>query len=372
MRNALKIALVGLVASGSLFAVWGATPKGLKISKTTETPNRGGIDAESVVHVPAFTLPFSNLASPEAKAWFAYQASHPLPTSAAAADLQSLRKAVDEAVNLPMVAKQSARYAVTREPRTIGGVYTEVFTPNDGVSPKNKKRVLINLHGGGFIVGARTLGAVESIPIASVGRITVISVDYRLAPEHRFPAASEDVAAVYKELLKDHDPADIGIYGCSAGGILAGEAVAWFYKVGLPNPGAIGVFCASLGQLTNGDSPWISPMIGGMLPPPSREPGWGIIGRYYGDTAVDDPLAVPEASPALLARFPPTLFITGSRAGELSSAVHSHIQLLKAGVDAEIAIWDGLDHAFLTNPDLPESREAYDIIVKFFDKHLRP
>lgn len=99
--------------------------------------------------------------------------------------------------------------------------------------------------------------------------------------------------------------------------------------------------------------------------------GLGVIACYYGETAVDDPLAVPEASPALLAKFPPTLFITASRAGELSSAIHSHIQLLKAGVDAEIAIWDGLDHAFLNNPDVPESCEAYDVVVKFFDKHLQ-
>jgi monoterpene epsilon-lactone hydrolase len=346
-------------------------PKEPTMSMTTEMPNSGRVDADSFVHIPAFTLPFSNLASPEAKAWFAYQARHPLPTSAAAADIQSLRKAVDEALSLPMLAKQQACYTVTREPRTIAGVYTEVFTPKDGVDPKNKKRVLLNLHGGGFMIGARTLGAVESIPIASVGRITVISVDYRMAPEHKFPAASEDVAAVYQELLKDHAPGEIGIYGCSAGGLLAGEAVAWFHKVGLPSPGAIGVFCASLGQFTNGDSPWISPMIGGLLPAPSG-PGWGAIACYYGDTAADDPLAVPEASPALLATFPPTLFITGSRAGELSGAIHSHIQLLKAGAVAEIAIWDGLDHGFLNNPDLPESREAYDIIVKFFDKHLMP
>jgi acetyl esterase/lipase len=81
-------------------------------------------------------------------------------------------------------------------------------------------------------------------------------------------------------------------------------------------------------------------------------------------------LAVPAASPALLAKFPPTLFITATRAMEMSSAVHSHTQLLKAGVDAEIVIWDGLDHGFFGNPDLPESREAYDVIVKFFDKRL--
>jgi acetyl esterase/lipase len=91
---------------------------------------------------------------------------------------------------------------------------------------------------------------------------------------------------------------------------------------------------------------------------------------YFGDASPDNPLAVPDASPELLTQFPPTLFISGTRAAELSTAVHSHIQLLKAGVDAQIAIWEAMDHGFFGNPDLPESREAYDLVVKFFDKHL--
>jgi acetyl esterase/lipase len=241
-----------------------------------------------------------------------------------------------------------------------------MFVPKDGVSPENERRILINLHGGGFIMGARTVGAIESVPIASLGKITVISIDYRMAPEHKFPAATEDVVAVYKALLKDYKPSDIGIYGCSAGGMLAGEAIAWFQKEGLPNPAAIGVFCATLGDFDDGDSAWISHEIGGMLAAPSPH----IRLPYFAGVAPDDPLAYPVTSPALLAHFPPTLFITGTRAKELSSAVHSHIQLLKAGVDAEIAIWDGMDHAFINDPDLPESREAYDVIVTFFKKHL--
>jgi len=82
----------------------------------------------------------------------------------------------------------------------------------------------------------------ESIPIASLGKIKVITVDYREGPEAQFPAASEDVAAVYRALLKTYSPSSIGIYGCSAGGILTAESVAWFQSHGLPTPGAIGLF----------------------------------------------------------------------------------------------------------------------------------
>jgi acetyl esterase/lipase len=74
--------------------------------------------------------------------------------------------------------------------------------------------------------------------------------------------------------------------------------------------------------------------------------------------------------PALLSRFPPTLFITGSRAPELSSAINTHRLLTKAGVRADLHVWDGMGHGFFNNVDLPESREAFDVIARFFQVHL--
>jgi len=62
---------------------------------------------------------------------------------------------------------------------------------------------------------------------------------YRQAPEFAFPAATEDIAAVYRELLKTYRPEDIGIFGCSAGGSLTAQSMAWFLKENLPLPGAI-------------------------------------------------------------------------------------------------------------------------------------
>jgi acetyl esterase/lipase len=80
--------------------------------------------------------------------------------------------------------------------------------------------------------------------MAGIGHVKVISIDYRQAPEHKFPAASEDVAKVYQELLKTFKAENIGIYGCSAGGFLTAQSVAWFQAHNLPAPGAIGIFCA--------------------------------------------------------------------------------------------------------------------------------
>jgi epsilon-lactone hydrolase len=140
-----------------------------------------------------------------------------------------------------------------------------VVEPQGGISAANRKRVLINLHGGGFMLGARYGGQQESIPIASLGKFKVITADYRLAPENKFQAGSEDVAAVYRALLKQYLPSNIGIYGCSAGSLLTAEAVAWFQKHGLPRPGAIGLF--GEGAVTElGESNYIQSALGGGRP----------------------------------------------------------------------------------------------------------
>ena len=164
---------------------------------------------------------------------------------------------------MPLVEKQRGRYDVEWQPNTIAGVYTEVFTPKGGIPRDNRDLVLLNLHGGGFIVGGRSVGRIESIPIAATARVKVISIDYRMAPEARFPAASEDVAAVYREILKDHRPSNVGIYGCSAGGLLPQlRRSSWFQKENLPPPGAVGIFCASTHGFLIGDSGQLAFRIG--------------------------------------------------------------------------------------------------------------
>ena len=105
-----------------------------------------------------------------------------------------------------------------------------------------------------------------------------------------------------------------------------------------------------------------------MPPPPGyagKEPG-----GYFAGTDDKDPLVSPAYSLDVLARFPPTLIMTASRDMALSSALYTHTQLLKAGAPAEIYVAEGLWHGFMFGPDLPEAKDALDVIVKFFDRHL--
>src|SRR2546430_3927715 len=128
---------------------------------------------------------------------------------------------------------------------------TDIITPLD-MPATNKNRVLINLHGGGFISDSGSL--IEGIPIASLAKIKVVSVYYRLAPENPFPAAVDDVVAVYKELLKTYKPKNIGIFGTSAGAVFTAEGTGRFKRLGLPMPGALGIFSGTGDFSRAGDS----------------------------------------------------------------------------------------------------------------------
>jgi monoterpene epsilon-lactone hydrolase len=248
---------------------------------------------------------------------------------------------------------------------TIAGVPVRVVTPLT-MLPEKRDRVLINVHGGGFKVDSGSL--TESIPIANLTGTKVISVLYRMAPEHPYPAAVDDAIAVYKEVLKTYRPKNIGIYGTSAGAILTAEVTAKIKQLGLPMPGATGVFSGTGDLSQGGDSAAMYTLDGlsGHLDPP--QDSLKDLGPYVGATNPRDPILSPMYSD--LTGFPPTLFITSGRDLLLSGTTILHRAYLRAGVDAQLVVFEALPHAFWNNPELPESKEADGIMAKFFDTHL--
>ena len=313
-------------------------------------------------------IPFSSLASGLAAEKSAEEFAS--PGAPLDADIRQLRAHYSELDRMRLERIQS-RFAAEVETREIGGVSTRWLTPAKGVPRKNARRVLMNLHGGAFMWGRRYGSLVESIPIAVTGGFKVVAVHYRLAPEHRFPAASEDAAAVYAELLKDYDADSIGVYGCSAGGVLTAQLIAWLYQSGLPLPGAIGTFCGT-GLELGGDSSTLWEARSG-------QPGQASSGYlpkllslpYFRDILPTDPLALPLTSREILSKFPPTLLLSGGRDFAASSLTLAHRLLTAAGCDSRLFLFDGLWHSFLLDSDLPESSEAYALICRFFSECLR-
>ena len=248
---------------------------------------------------------------------------------------------------------------------TIAGVPVRVITPV-AIAPEKRDRVFINLHGGGFNSDSGSLS--ETIPIANLSGIKVIAVLYRLAPEHPFPAGLDDAVAVYKELLKTYQPNHIAIYGTSAGAILTAEVTVKLNQLKLPLPAATGIF-SGLGDLGHaGDSISLFALNGfsGHLDDPNPNDQGNK--EYTGTTPLTDPVLSPVY--ADLAGFPPTLFITSGRDLLLSGTTILHRAYLRAGVDAQLVVFEALPHAFWNNPALPESKEADQLMAAFLAKRV--
>jgi acetyl esterase/lipase len=350
----LCLGLIGILFRASLIAQ----------DRTASEQPKVVVRDDGAVEVPAQTVPMSTYLSPEAKAYVTQHLK----------DMQN-PEILKQDAGVPRfmkgyLARDYELFAVEKKDEKVGGVHVYVYKPKAGISAKNKTRVLINLHGGGFSGCWPGCAELESIPVSALGQIEVVSVDYREGPDFKFPAASEDVASVYQEILKTRKPQDIGIYGCSAGGIQTALSVAWFQKHGLPSPGAIGIFCGSAGGIFGGDASYTAVPIGEARMPFPMNPGAPPPLGYFKGTDPNDPLVSPVKSPEVLAKFPPTLVITGTRGFELSSALYTHERLVKAGVETELHVWEGLFHGFFYNADVPESKDALNVIIKFFDQHL--
>jgi acetyl esterase/lipase len=357
-----KLPLIALLCLAGLATL---LPDGISAQDSSPAEQKKVVvQSDGTVEIPPQIAPVSTFLSPEAKAYLTQHLK----------DMQD-PEILKQDAGVPRfmktyIARDYQLFAVDRRDEKIAGTHVYNYTPKSGVSAKNKNRVLINLHGGGFSGCWPGCAELESIPISALGQIEVISIDYREGPDHKFPAASEDVASVYQELLKTYKPRNIGIYGCSAGGMQTAMSIAWFEKHSIPLPGAIGVFCASAGGIFGGDALYTAMPLGEARLAPPMNAGARPPLSYFAGTDPTDPLVSPVSSPDVLAKFPPTLIITGTRGFELSSALYTHEQMVKLGVDAELHVWEGLFHGFFYNADVPESKDALNVMIKFFDRHL--
>lgn len=340
------------------------------------------VSPDGTVHTLPMDIPPSGLVSPKFKEWYAKWVTNafehptfPIPATrdAPQKEWDALYEWNEREVVEPL-AWVMANYPVDVEDTKLAGVRVGVITPKGGVAPGNAKRVLINLHGGGFILNpGLSFGKMESAPVASLGKIKVITVDYRQAPRHLYPSATEDVVAVYRELLKKYSPGAIGIYGCSAGGALASQVAAWLQDVKLPRPGAIGVLCATPGPvIVGGDSLiWAAGAVPATTIPPEVMKAFAPLGWYMSTADAKDAKAYPGVSDAVMAAFPPTLFLTGTRDPGSGPVYATHARLLALGVDSFLYVMEGAPHAaHVLGPDTPEARAANAYIARWFDSHL--
>ena len=305
-------------------------------------------------------VPMPSTISPEAQKWL----SSLVKSTPGPEDLATRRKRTDE-WRVRQSAEARRLFPVDIESTTTAGVPTDIITPLE-TPTANRQLVLINLHGGGFNSDSGSL--IEGDPIANLAKIKVVSVYYRLAPEHPFPAAVDDVVAVYKELLKTYKPHNIGIFGTSAGAILSGEVAVRLKQLNLPLPAALGLFSTLADYSRPADSMELFTLNGfpGALKP--QDPSQPIGEEYAGSTDRKDPVLSPIY--ADLKSMPPTLLLSSTRDLLLSDTALFHRALLRAGVDAQLVVFEALPHAFWYHFELPETTEALNLMAKFFSDKL--
>ena len=324
----------------------------------TQAPNKDQsyIAPDGTAHITR-VVPVPESLSPQAREFLARPAS-----DAAAPQSLRQRRAGTDAWQASAGEAYRKVYPARVTRSTIAGVAVRLVMPLSGAVPG---RVLINLHGGGFNSDSGSL--TETIPIANLTKMKVVAVLYRLAPEHPFPAGLDDAVAVYRDLLRTYEPGHIAIYGTSAGAVLTSEVAVRIKTLGLPEPGALGIF-SGFGDFSRaGDSRALFSLGGlsGHLDPPKpsdESPD------YVGRTDAHDPVLSPVF--ANLHGMPPALFITSERDLLLSGTTILHRAYLRAGDDARLIVFEGLPHAFWNDVALPESREADTYMAEFFVKQL--
>jgi epsilon-lactone hydrolase len=323
------------------------------------SPDSATFDPDGTAHITR-TIPEPSMVSPEARRWLdSLTRINRRPQS-----LKERRASTDE-WRAQDSAEALRHYPVRIVDSHLAGVPVDLIYPLE-VPPENRHRVFINLHGGGF--NSDSGSRIEGDPIANLAKTEVVSVYYRLAPEHPFPAAVDDVVAVYRELLETYQPKNIAIFGTSAGAILTCETAVKLAQLGLPLPGALGVF-SGLGDFSRvSDTRQLFALDGlpGYLQPtdarhlPDAE--------YVGHTDRRNPVLSPLY--ADLHGFPPTLLVTSTRDMLLGDTAALHRAMLRAGVDARLVVFEALPHAFWYHFDFPETREALETMARFLDAHV--
>jgi acetyl esterase/lipase len=266
------------------------------------------------------------------------------------------------------LAQASEKFGVTVVPQLMGGVRCYVVTPKV-VKPSNRNRLLLALHAGGWVWGAGESAADESMVMASLTGYKVIAVDYRMLPDHPFPAAMDDAMTVWKEVIKLAKPGNIAVFGSSVGGSMVLSLVQRAKKEGLPLPGAVmsGTPWSDLSK--TGDSYYANDGVDGTL---TYEGFWEAVAKLY---AHGRDLKDPQLSPVYgdFTGFPPTYLVTGTRDLFLSNTVRVQQKLLQAGVPTQLEVEEGQYHMGYfdaTGVDAPEGVALYSHVAQFFDAHL--
>jgi acetyl esterase/lipase len=250
---------------------------------------------------------------------------------------------------------------LTRHTDDLGGVLTEWTRGN-----RPPRGVILYCHGGGYLVGSSRAYRGMAARLATLTRCDIAVIDYRLAPEHTYPAAPDDALAAYRSLLSRMDASSIVIAGDSAGGNLALVTLLRARDRGLPMPGGAVLLSPWTDLTGSGASMRTNAKLDPMLPAQRIDEA----ARLYAPTAQLDS---PDVSPLFgdFTGLPPLSIHVGTTEILLDDSQRLVARAKQHGVSAELECWHRMPHVFPMFADfLPEGRQALDDIGRFVSARL--
>ena len=267
-----------------------------------------------------------------------------------------------------MVEALAERWSITITEGEIAGVTVRTVTPAE-VDPANEDRLFVHVHGGAYVLSGGPASTHEAVLIAHRAKMRVLSIDYRMPPAHPFPAAVDDVVAVWRSLLQEREAKSMALGGTSAGGGLTLASTLKFRELGLELPGALwaGTPWADLtktgdSQFTNEGLDRVLVTYDGLLE--------GAAKLYAEGRDLKEPLISPVYGD--FEGFPPTYLVTGTRDLFLSDSARVHRKMRTAGVIADLNVYEGVSHGdYMFDVDSPESQQTFGELRAFLLLHLR-
>ncbi len=254
---------------------------------------------------------------------------------------------------LPMMEAMSAHIDANVTAMEVDGVPVFDIEPSS-ITPGGDGHILLNIHGGALVAGGGPRCRAMATLAAHQAGLHTWSVDYRMPPDHPYPAPLDDCVAVYRALLREHAPERIVVSGGSAGGNLAAAMIVRARDEGLPLPRAAILMTPELDLTESGDSfqtnLGVDTVLARSLMPANL--------LYAGGHDLSHPYVSPLFADFSLG-FPPTFLQAGTRDLFLSNAVRMHRALRKAGIVAELHVFEAMPHGgFFGAPEDADTTEA--------------
>jgi acetyl esterase/lipase len=320
-------------------------------------------ETKPTLHLPARDIPVPTSVSPEAQAALAMGRLGPPPREYPPLDdVEGWKAYVTESDGFvrSMIGDRTAGFSGTTEERHIGSCPLYVVTPEAVVD--DDRRVFFDIHGGAWVLGGGDLCRTTGIGSANTVRARTWAVDYRMPPDHPFPAPLDDCLAAYRLLLDDRRPEEIIVGGASAGGNLAAALILRARDEGLPLPAAVVINTGAFDLTGSGDSWQTNDGLDNVL----HSSAAPCMELYANGRDPEDPYISPLFGD--LTGFPPTILLTGTRDLLLSDNVRMHRALRAAGVDAELHVWEAAGHGGFLGM-APEDNDRSAEMRRFAEKH---